>query len=202
MRMFAAALVAVMSFGLMQAPQAPAQSAVDSARETLPEAEPKTRAEQLNELFEGLAAAESAEEARAAERGILRLWLESGSDTVDLLMDWTLTAMDEEDYPRALDFLDRIITLEPGYVEGWNKRATIHFLNDDYAKSLADLEQVLAIEPRHFGALAGLGTILRELGDERLALDAYRQALALYPAMNDVQEAIDELEAESAGSRT
>ena len=201
MRMFAAALVAVFSIGLMQAPPAPAQSALDGARETLPEAEPKSRAEQLDELFDTLAAAESAEEATAAERGILQIWLESGSDTVDLLMDWTLKAMDEEDYPRALDFLDRIITLEPGYVEGWNKRATIHFLNHDYAKSLADLEQVLAIEPRHFGALAGLGTILRELGDERLALDAYREALALYPVMDDVQKAIEELEAESGGSR-
>jgi tetratricopeptide (TPR) repeat protein len=202
MRRFAAALVAVFSFGLMQAPLASAQSAIDGARETLPEATPKTRAEQLDELFDTLAAAESAEEAKAAERGIVRLWLESGSDTVDLLMDWTLTAMEEEDYPRALDLLDRIITLEPGYVEGWNKRATIHFLNDDYAKSLADLEQVLAIEPRHFGALAGLGTILRELGDERLALDAYREALALYPVMDDVQKAIEDLEAESVGSRT
>jgi tetratricopeptide (TPR) repeat protein len=202
MRMFAAVLVAVFSFGLMQAPLASAQSAIDGARETLPEATPKTRAEQLDELFDTLAAAESAEEAKAAERGIVRLWLESGSDTVDLLMDWTLTAMEEEDYPRALDLLDRIITLEPDYVEGWNKRATIHFLNDDYAKSLADLEQVLAIEPRHFGALAGLGTILRELGDERLALDAYREALALYPVMDDVQKAIEDLEAESVGSRT
>ena len=202
MRMFAAALVAAFSFGLMQASPAPAQTTIDGARETLPEAEPKSRAEQLDELFETLAAAESAQEAQAAERGILRLWLESGSDTVDLLMDWTLTAMDAEDYPRALDFLDRIITLEPGYVEGWNKRATIHLLNDDYAKSLADLEQVLAIEPRHFGALAGLGTILRELGDEQLALDAYRQALALYPVMDEIKEAIDDLEAESGGSRT
>jgi tetratricopeptide (TPR) repeat protein len=199
MRMFVAAFAATLSLALLQVSPAPAQSAVDGARETLAETAPKSRAERLDALFDTLAAVENQEAAKAAEREILRVWLQSGSDTVDLLMDWTMTAMDEEDYPLALDFLDRIITLEPGYVEGWNRRATIHFLNDDYAKSIADIEQVLAIEPRHFGALAGLGTILRELGDERLALDAYRQALALDPVMGEVQKAIDELEATSGG---
>jgi tetratricopeptide (TPR) repeat protein len=199
MRMFVAAFAATLSLALLQASPAPAQPAVDGAREALAETAPKSRAERLDALFDTLAAVESPEAAKAAEREILRVWLQSGSDTVDLLMDWTMTAMDEEDYPLALDFLDRIITLEPGYVEGWNRRATIHFLNDDYAKSIADIEQVLAIEPRHFGALAGLGTILRELGDERLALDAYRQALALDPVMGEVQKAIDELEATSGG---
>ena len=199
MRFTVAAVAATLSFALLQAPIAPAQTADGGARQTLAEAAPKSRAEQLDELFATLAASENGEAAKAAERGILRLWLESGSDTIDLLMNRALAATDEEEYPLALDFLDRIITLEPGYVEGWNRRATIHFLNDDYAKAIADLEQVLAIEPRHFGALAGLGTMLRELGHEQLALDAYRQALALDPVMSEVQKAIDELEAESGG---
>ena len=199
MRFTVAAVAATLSFALLQAPIAPAQTADGGARQTLAESAPKSRAEQLDELFATLAASENGEAAKAAERGILRLWLESGSDTIDLLMNRALAATDEEEYPLALDFLDRIITLEPGYVEGWNRRATIHFLNDDYAKAIADLEQVLAIEPRHFGALAGLGTMLRELGHEQLALDAYRQALALDPVMSEVQKAIDELEAESGG---
>ena len=199
MRITVAAVAATLSFALVPAPTAPAQTADGGARQTLAETAPKSRSEQLDELFATLAAAENREAATAAERGILRLWLESGSDTIDLLMNRALAATDEEDYPLALDFLDRIITLEPGYVEGWNRRATIHFLNDDYAKAIADLEQVLAIEPRHFGALAGLGTMLRELGHEQLALDAYRQALALDPVMGEVQNAIDELEAESGG---
>ena len=199
MRFTVAAVAATLSFALLQAPIAPAQTADGGARQTLAETAPKSRAEQLDELFATLAASENGEAAKAAERGILRLWLESGSDTIDLLMNRALAATDEEDYSLALDFLDRIITLEPGYVEGWNRRATIYFLNDDYAKAIADLEQVLAIEPRHFGALAGLGTMLRELGHEQLALDAYRQALALDPVMGEVQNAIDELEAESGG---
>lgn len=199
MRFTVAAVAATLSFALLQAPIAPAQTADGGARQTLAESAPKSRAEQLDELFATLAASENREAAKAAERGILRLWLESGSDTIDLLMNRALAATDEEEYPLALDFLDRIITLEPGYAEGWNRRATIHFLNDDYGKAIADLEQVLAIEPRHFGALAGLGTMLRELGHEQLALDAYRQALALDPVMSEVQKAIDELEAESGG---
>jgi tetratricopeptide (TPR) repeat protein len=199
MRFTVAAVAATLSFALLQAPIAPAQTADGGARQTLAETAPKSRAEQLDELFATLAASENGEAAKAAERGILRLWLESGSDTIDLLMNRALAATDEEEYPLALDFLDRIITLEPGYAEGWNRRATIHFLNDDYGKAIADLEQVLAIEPRHFGALAGLGTMLRELGHEQLALDAYRQALALDPVMSEVQKAIDELEADSGG---
>jgi tetratricopeptide (TPR) repeat protein len=199
MRFTVAAVAATLSFALLQAPIAPAQTADGGARQTLAETAPKSRAEQLDELFATLAASENGEAAKAAERGILRLWLESGSDTIDLLMNRALAATDEEEYPLALDFLDRIITLEPGYAEGWNRRATIHFLNDDYGKAIADLEQVLAIEPRHFGALAGLGTMLRELGHEQLALDAYRQALALDPVMSEVQKAIDELEADGGG---
>ena len=199
MRFTVAAVAATLSLALLQAPTAPAQTADGGVRQTLAETAPKSRAAQLDELFATLAASENREAAKAAERGILRLWLESGSDTIDLLMNRALAATDEEEYPLALDFLDRIITLEPGYAEGWNRRATIHFLNDDYGKAIADLEQVLAIEPRHFGALAGLGTMLRELGHEQLALDAYRQALALDPVMSEVQKAIDELEAESGG---
>ena len=89
-------------------------------------------------LFASLKAETDAEAASEIENAILGLWLESGSDTVDLLMQWTLKAMEEKQYPRALDFLDRIIVLAPAYIEGWNKRATVHFLMDDYGESIAD----------------------------------------------------------------
>lgn len=161
---------------------------------------PVDRAAELDTLFETLRTAPDKRSAEAAANGIMRLWLESGSDTVDLLMSWTLAAMDEEDYPQALDFLDRIVGLAPDYVEGWNKRAAVYFFNDDYAPALADLERTLALEPRHFGALAGLGTILRELGETGQALVAYREALALDPYMEHVGEAIEELESETRGN--
>ncbi|MCR4283507.1 MAG: tetratricopeptide repeat protein [Bauldia sp.] len=179
----------------------PAGSAADtsaSARETV-EAVPQSRAEKLDALFETLKTAQN-EASEAAEAAILKLWLESGSDTVDLLMERTLKAMDEKNYSLALDFLDRIVTLEPDYVEGWNKRATVFYLTDDYGKSISDIERVLSIEPRHFGALAGLGTILRELGDDKRALEAYRQALALDPQMDNVRQAVEELEKDGGGT--
>lgn len=159
----------------------------------------QTREERLDGLFAALADAQTEASADAIEQDILELWLKSGSDTIDLLMLWTLEAIDSEDYARALDFLDRIIAIAPGYVEGWNKRATVHFMNDDLAKSIADIEMTLSIEPRHFGALAGLGTILAELEEFDLALAAYRRALDLDPYMKDVQEAIDRIEKESGG---
>jgi tetratricopeptide (TPR) repeat protein len=194
-------LVAVLAATLLSCSSfaAVAQMADGSEREALAAPETQSREEKLEALFLALASAPSTEEAKRIERDILEIWLQSGSDTVDLLMEWTLEAMEAEDYPRALDFLDRIVTLEPRYAEGWNKRATVHFMNDDLPKSIADLEMVLAIEPRHFGALAGLGAILDELEEDELALSAFRRALELDPFMEDVQEAIDDIEKESGG---
>lgn len=196
MRIFVAVASAALAFATVPAGSAADASA--SARETV-EAVPQSRAEKLDALFETLKTAQN-EASEAAEAAILKLWLESGSDTVDLLMERTLKAMDEKNYSLALDFLDRIVTLEPDYVEGWNKRATVFYLTDDYGKSISDIERVLSIEPRHFGALAGLGTILRELGDDKRALEAYRQALALDPQMDNVRQAVEELEKGGGGT--
>jgi tetratricopeptide (TPR) repeat protein len=197
MRIPVVVIAATLALGLTPGFSAMAETA-GSGRETSTAAEPASRADQLDALFKTLQTAKD-EAAKAAEEGVLKLWLESGSDTVDLLMEWTLKAMDEKDYPLALDFLDRIVTLAPGYAEGWNKRATVFYLTDDYGKSIADIERVLAIEPRHFGALAGLGSILRELGDDKRALAAYRQAIALDPQMENVRQAIEELQKDEDG---
>ena len=161
-----------------------------------------SKAERIDTLFASLKTETDADAASEIENAILGLWLESGSDTVDLLMQWTLKAMEEKQYPRALDFLDRIIVLAPTYVEGWNKRATVHFLMDDYGESIADIGKVLELEPRHFGALSGLGMIMRSIGDDKRAMIAYRQALEVDPHLDNVREELDQLEAESAGEDT
>ena len=183
----------------------PAFAASDSGQEPAPAVEPKppelSRAERLDELFATLKTAKTADAGKAAENAIVTLWLQSDSDTIDLLMSWTLKAMEEKNYALALDFLDRIVTMKPDYAEGWNKRATVHYLNDDYGKSIADIGRTLALEPRHFGALSGLGTIMRSLGDETRAMDAYRRALAVDPYLDNVKKALDELEAETAGKQ-
>ena len=161
----------------------------------------KSRAEQLDALFQTLKAPSSKEAAKAAEDGIWRLWLESGSDTIDLLMAWAMKAMEAKDYATALDFLDRVVMMKPDFAEGWNKRATVYFLMDDYSKSIADIGKTLALEPRHFGALSGLGMIMRELGEDKRAIEAYEKALAVDPSLDGVQKALDELQAKAAGKQ-
>jgi tetratricopeptide (TPR) repeat protein len=167
-----------------------------------PVAAVQSRAERLDSLFETLKTETDADAAGEVENAILDLWLDSDSDTVNLLMDWTLQAMERKQYPRALDFLDRIILMEPGYVEGWNKRATVHFLMDDYGKSISDIGKVLEIEPRHFGALSGLGIIFRSLGENEEAKAAFRAALEIDPHLKEVKDELDSLEAETAGRDT
>jgi tetratricopeptide (TPR) repeat protein len=161
----------------------------------------KSKAEQLDSLFQTLKTASSKEAAKAAEDGIWHLWLESGSDTTDLLMTWAMKAMEAKDYAAALDFLDRVVIMQPGFAEGWNKRATVYFLMDDYSKSIADIGKTLALEPRHFGALSGLGMIMREIGDDKRAIEAYQRALAVDPNLDGVQKALDELQAKAAGKQ-
>jgi tetratricopeptide (TPR) repeat protein len=93
----------------------------------------------------------------------------------------------------ALKLLDAVIKLRPDYIEGWNRRATLYYMQNDYARSLADIAQVLSREPRHFGALAGLGMIMQDLGEEKRALEAFRKALAVNPHLEKVPDLVKTL---------
>src|SRR4051812_14806822 len=140
----------------------------------LPRASRGDRTKNLDFLFEALKVAPDADSAKLVEGRIWALWLASGSDTADLLMTRAKTAADEKDANLAARLLDSVIELKPDYIEAWNRRATLHLKNKDYGSSLADIRQVLAREPRHFGALTGLGVIMQELGEDKLALEAFR----------------------------
>lgn len=154
----------------------------------------------VEQLFSTLSRPGDEAAGAAAEAEIQRRWMKSGSDTIDLLMQWAAEAIATKDYPRAFDFLDAVITLKPDFAEGWNRRATLFFLQDDYGKALSDLEKVLALEPRHFGALAGLGIILNEIDRKKDALAALQKALAIDPYLDDqVRDAIKELEPQVDG---
>ncbi len=102
-------------------------------------------------------------------------------------------AADDKDYDLAVKLLDAVIELKPDYVEAWNRRATVYYLEKDYGHALADIREVLSREPRHFGALAGLGVILQELGDDKHALDAYRRALAINPHLEHIPDVVKSL---------
>src|SRR6202008_5209667 len=97
------------------------------------------------------------------------------TDTAALLMARAKAAMDAQQADVALKLLDSVVKLRPDYVEAWNRRATLYYLQNDYARSLADIQQVLSREPRHFAALAGLGMIMQDLGDDKRALEAFRK---------------------------
>ena len=147
----------------------------------------------LDFLFGALKAAPDEASAKHVEARIWALWLQTPSDTTALLMMRAKTAMDAQQMDVALKLLDAVVKLRPDYVEGWNRRATLYYLQNDYAHSLQDIEQVLVREPRHFGALAGLGMIMQDLGDDKRALDAFRKALAVNPHLDKVPELVKTL---------
>ena len=154
----------------------------------------------LDGLFDKLKNAPDAAAAAFTSRIIEQRWARSGSDTADLLMQRANAALAANDRPLAIEILDRIVYLEPNWVDGWNRRATIFFLDEDYSRSAADIEQVLRIEPRHFGALMGLAGILERIGDERKALEAYERVLTVYPTLPAAQKAVDRLKARLGNS--
>ena len=151
----------------------------------------KTRG--LDFLFGALKVAPDEASAKHVEARIWAQWLHTPSDTAALLMMRAKAAMDAQQTDVALKLLDAVIKLRPDYVEGWNRRATLYYLKNDYSHSLQDIEQVLVREPRHFGALAGLGLIMQDLGDEKRALDAFRKALAINPHLEKVPELVKTL---------
>jgi tetratricopeptide (TPR) repeat protein len=147
----------------------------------------------LDFLFGALKAAPDEASAKHVEARIWAIWLQTPSDTAALLMLRVKAAMDAQQTDVALKLLDAVIKLRPDYVEAWNRRATLYYLKNDYARSLADIQQVLVREPRHFGALAGLGMIMQDFGDDKRALDAFRKALAINPHLEKVPELVKTL---------
>jgi tetratricopeptide (TPR) repeat protein len=203
----AGALAAVLVAGnaLAQAPtqaplQAPTQSPLDKPGQqdvvqppaNLPKLK-RDRYHNLDFLFGALKVAPDAASAKNVEDRIWAIWLASGSDTCNLLMARVKAAVDAEKFDLAVRLLDAIIELKPNYVEAWNRRATVFFLRKDYPDALADLAKVLTLEPRHFGALTGLGAIMQDMGDEKAALIAFRQALAIDPHLEGVGDKVKTL---------
>lgn len=160
---------------------------------------PRNPAATLDRLFERLAAAKTPEEAKGVANLIQRRWARSGSDTADLLMSRAQEAMRAKELDLAIELLDRIISLEPNWAEGWNQRANALFLVGDSIRSMLDIGEALKREPRHYGAMMGLGTILRQQGDDKRALVAYRRALEIYPLFDAIKDAVDSLTLEVDG---
>ena len=154
---------------------------------------PRDRTRGLDFLFGALKAAPDEASAKHVEGRIWALWSATTSDTVSLLMSRAKTALDRGEADTALRLLDSVVTLRPDYIEGWNRRATLYYAKNEYERSLDDIKQVLIREPRHFGALAGLGFIMQELGDDKRALEVFRKAVDINPHLQKIQDLIKTL---------
>jgi tetratricopeptide (TPR) repeat protein len=155
----------------------------------------------LDDLYRRLKNARSPGVANRLAGEIQARWLRSGSDTVDLLMQRALAAIAAKDTGLALDLLDAVLTQKPDYAEAWHQRAVAHFARRDFDAAIEDVDAALRLEPRHYGALVGLATMLGEYGYSARALDAYRRALAIHPFLKDVAKKIEDLSVEVEGRK-
>jgi tetratricopeptide (TPR) repeat protein len=168
----------------------------DSAQPVKPDPAPapvQTNRQKLDELYARLAASTDAAETNGLVAAIDRLELDSGSNAGDLLMARAIAALGTRNFEIALTLLDKIIILQPDWAEAWNKRATVRYLMGDDQQSMADIARVLVLEPRHVGALSGMGMILERRGFRDGALRAYRRALEVAPQLESVKSAVERL---------
>ena len=160
---------------------------------------PAAQAAPTDEMFAKLKAATEEAEAADAAEDIWATWLESGSPTVDLLMQRVMAAMESGDTGTAHELLDRVILLKPDYPEAWHRRAGLFLEAENYPEAFRDLNEALKLEPRHFGAWLGMGVMLESLGGEKEALVSYREALAIYPLMPQARAAAERIARQAEG---
>lgn len=200
-----AAVLALLAAGPVQAqtiapPGAPGK-AIEPMQppKDLPRAQHGDRTRNLDFLFGALKAAPDDTSAKAVEDRIWAVWTGAGNETTNLLMSRAKKAADDKDYDLAIRMLSSIIEIKPDFTEAWNRRATVYFMKKDYVNSMADIAKVLEREPRHFGALSGLGLIMQDVGDDKHALEAYRKALEVYPRLKGMDEKIKTLKEKVEG---
>ena len=151
--------------------------------------------DRLDELFAEMQST-AGDDAASAEREALRIFRQSGSAAMDLLLARGFAAMEAEDYAMAVWHFSALIDHAPEFAEGYNARASAFFLLGKYGEAMADIETALVLNPRHFGALAGMGVIQEELAHPENALQAYKAALALNPHSQDFIDAVKRVEDE------
>ncbi|HKL06108.1 MAG TPA: tetratricopeptide repeat protein [Roseovarius sp.] len=153
----------------------------------------------LDDLFDRLEQAQPAD-ARRAERDIEHAWAQSGSAAMDLLLDRGRDALEAGDSQAAIDHFSALIDHAPDFAEGWHMRSVAFSRVGRYGLALADIERALALNPRHFNAIYGLGVILEELNQPDLAHRAFTRVLAIHPHHEAVTKALERLDSQVGGS--
>ncbi|WP_169579650.1 tetratricopeptide repeat protein [Saccharospirillum impatiens] len=155
--------------------------------------------ERLDPLFDELQTSPGVNVSSVIEQQIWVLWSRGPTEEASRQLRRGVRAMQQGELETALSLLDTLIEDEPEFAEAWNKRATLHFIRGDINQSLADIEQTLTLEPRHFGALAGLGSIFARLRQPEAAIRAYEQVLNIYPQSTNSQRNLERLQEEVEG---
>jgi len=144
-------------------------------------------------LFDRLQVTSSETEAAAITNLVWAIWHESDNETVNAFMSKGVEEMSSRNFAAAVSSFNKVIEVDPDFAEGWNKRATVYYLIDEYQASISDIERTLALEPRHFGALSGLGLLHLALGDGWKALKAFEAALKVNPHLTSPRAHVEEL---------
>jgi len=147
----------------------------------------------LDALFERIAVTDNPEEAAVIQRKIWRIWVRAGQAEIDRRMEKGIEALASNELGRAIELFSEIVEISPNFAEGWNKRATAYYLNGDFTASVRDIERTLALEPRHFGAVSGMGLIFLSQGDELGALQAFTRVLEINPHATGAREQVRRL---------
>ena len=135
----------------------------------------------LNNLFKKLNETENQDEIRDLISDIWNIWYEVDDPKVIEYFEKGIQAMNLRNYPLAIRFFNNLIEEDPNFAEGWNKRATVHFMMGNYDQSMNDIVKTLELEPRHFGALDGMGLIFIHQGQFQQAIDVYDKMLEIFP---------------------
>lgn len=188
------AMIASPALAQVTGPVPPVAEAAPPAANSTPPSLASERARRLDELYSRLREAEGPRQARVFEAQITMLLAQSGSPTADLLMVRVQQAMQQRQADLALSLLDAVIDLYPDYVEAWSRRATLHFARRELGRAVTDIENVLRLEPRHFGAMVGLGMMLQQLGQDKQALAAFKRAMEINPHIERVPQIIQRLQ--------
>lgn len=142
----------------------------------------------LDPLFARLQTTKDPQEAAQIQETIWDLWMYSEKEDLNALMKQGTFALAARDFDLALESFNALIALAPNLAEAWNKRATLFYLMANYKASVADVKKTLALEPRHFGAIVGMGLIYESLGDPAAALEAFRRGLKVNPHMPHIKK--------------
>ena len=172
------------------APEKPDYSQLSAAAE---------REAKLTDLFAKLKDEDNAEDANLIAEEIWVIWLDSGSPSINLVLRRGSDAVVKEQRKKARRMFDNVTSLQPDFAEGWARSSRLALEEKDFSRALTEAVRTLSLEPRHFYALWTLGNAFERLGRQEEALEAYREANALYPELAQVKERLKALEAEVEG---